>query len=115
MQRASIENLTRTVAQLSTMINQIQATLVMMETELIYLVIDHHEINYRCDGQEIDTTSYFFNSQIQEQATENDFNKRISRLLEKYQLKNTGIKTDVLEFQGKSELESKVDQVEMKV
>ena len=44
--------------------------------------------------------------------TQNDLNEKLLCLLERYQFLNTGIKADILEFQGKFEMESEVDQIE---
>lgn len=81
-----------------------------METRFNNLENDHHGSNY--DGQKIGTDSFLVNSQINEQVTQNDLTERLPCLLERYQLKNTSIKTGISEFQGRSELISEIDQVE---
>ena len=96
--------------QIKVAINHIQATLPRMETRLNNLENDRHGSNY--DGQKIGTDTSLLNSQIQEQVTQNDLTLRLSCLLERYQLKNTSIKTGISEFQGRSELTSEIDQVE---
>lgn len=94
------------------MVDQIQATQEIMETKLINLENDRRANNYRGHGREIGTSFFLLSSHIQEQVTHNDLNERLLHVLERYQFLNTGIKADILKFQGKFEMESEVDQIE---
>lgn len=66
------------------------------------------------DGQEICIGSYLLHSQIQELVAHDDLTKRPLRLFlfEKGQSKNTGVKANISESQGKLKLESNLDQFE---
>ena len=50
--------------------------------------------------------------QIQEKVAQNDLNEGLLRLLKSCQPIKTDIKAYIFEFQGKSELESEIDQIE---